>query len=109
MRSLRLAFRTFRRQPGLTAVAVITLALGIGANTAVFSVVDAVLLKPLPYGQPDRLVELAEVAPDMPTSQIVDPFTLRDFEQRSRSIESVSMYGYVAGVLLDNGRAELIR
>jgi putative ABC transport system permease protein len=60
---LRFGFRTLRNSPGFTAIAVATLALGIGGNAAVFSFVDGILLKPLPYGEPDRILRVLEKPP----------------------------------------------
>src|SRR5688572_15755957 len=62
MRELMLAWRTLRKRPGFTAVAVLTLALGVGASTAMFSVIESALLRPLPFAQPDELAVLWGVA-----------------------------------------------
>jgi len=87
----RYALRQLRKNPGFTVVAVLTLALGIGATTAIFSVVDGVLLRPLPYRDPNRIVAVFEVTSKGTTSRLADP-NFDDFRDQSRSFQAIAKY-----------------
>jgi putative ABC transport system permease protein len=89
---LRYALRTLRKSPGFTAVAIVTLAAGIGANTAIFSVIDAVLLRPLPYPQPSHLVRIWEVDAKGALDNISDA-NFADLQQQNHSLQSMVEYG----------------
>ena len=111
LHDLRDAARQLTGRPAFTLLAVLTLALGIGANTAIFSVVHGVLLKPLPYEEPDRLVQLWETNPLRNwTEATVAPANLLDWRERNRVFEDIAWYmgsdtreGGVAGYTLNEG------
>jgi putative ABC transport system permease protein len=87
----RYALRSLARQPTFTAVALLTLVLGIGTNTAIFSVIKAVLLNQLPYADADRLVVLAERNPDG-NADLVAPLTFGDWQKASRTVPAMAAF-----------------
>jgi putative ABC transport system permease protein len=105
---IRYALRGLRKTPGFAAVAIVTFALGIGANTAMFSVINAVMLRPLPFPEPDRLVDVAELdlrpgQPRTPGSASWPNFF--DWRTRARSFAHVSAYHETAFTMVVGGRS----
>ncbi len=88
---LRYALRTLRNSPGFTAVAVLTLALGIGVNTTIFSVIEGVLLRPLPYEDPDRIVVIWEVTGAGGEIHVSAP-NFRDWKERTHSFDGLALH-----------------
>src|SRR4029434_6538106 len=86
---LKFAFRQLLKNPGFTAVAVLTLALGIGANTAIFNLLNAVLVRPLPFRHPDRLVWISNPAPGDGLPGLTRRSNFMDWQQLNHSFESL--------------------
>ena len=110
---VRYGLRMLAKNPGFTTIAVLTLALGIGANTAIFSVVNAVLLRPLPFAEPDRLVQIWHTPPQasfpgIPTFA-VSPANFLDWRARSQAFEGMSAYGFGRYTLTGTGHPEALR
>jgi predicted permease len=109
-RDLGYAARMLRRNPGFTATVALTLGLGIGATTAIFTVVNAVLLRPLPYPQPDRLVYIGMRLARFPNNDPGSSYT-RDYaawRDRSRTLSQIAGYGFFYANLTGGGDAERV-
>ena len=96
MQDIRYGIRTLAKNPGFTVVAVLTLALGIGANTAIFSVVQNVLLRPLPYTQPENLVEIWNTYPPQVPRAGLSPGDYADWRQQAKSFSEMGAYADVS-------------
>ena len=108
MQDLRYGLRMLAKSPGFTVVAILTLALGIGANTALFSVVNGVLLKPLPYPQSEQLVWLAESKPNFSSGSISWP-NFKDWQKENRTFSGMGLYRSYNFNLTGNGEAEQLQ
>jgi hypothetical protein len=110
LRELRLALRSLTRRPGFAALAVVTLALGVGANTAIFSVIDGALLRPLPYADPNRLVWLSDGHERFGGSGIDQSIpNLLDLRAGSRLMTASGVYRFENANLATAERPERIR
>jgi putative ABC transport system permease protein len=104
---LRFGLRMLLKQPGFTLVVILTLALGIGANTAIFSVVNALMLRPLPYRNPERLVRIEEVSKTFPSHPVFGAHFL-DWREQCRTLEAVAAYGAASRTLTGAGEPERV-
>ena len=100
IQDLRYGLRQLRKNPGFTAVAIITLALGIGANTAIFSVVNAVLIRPLPYSEPNQLVYISEFWPHEAPVRTVPTPDFANWSEHTQLFGGLAAYGGGAEVNL---------
>jgi putative ABC transport system permease protein len=112
LRDLRIAVRSLGRQRTFTAVAVVTLALGIGATTAIFSAVYGIVLKPLPYVESDRLVTLGQSSrtdPQEPTEGSSSPVNFLDWQRESTTIKPMALYDASRAVVTSEGDTDVVR
>src|ERR1043166_508409 len=108
LKDIRFALRQLLKQPGFTAIAVLTIALAIGATTAVLSLVNALLVRPLPYREPQQLILLLQHFKSQNLDRIpVSPPEFKDYETRARSFEKLGAFGYTSFNLAAEDRPEI--
>ena len=108
IQDIRYSLRSLLHQPSFTVVAVMSLALGIGANTAIFSVVNSVLVKPLPYEAPAQLVKLSERHRDDVDPSEVAPANFIDWQEQSHSFTGLAAYALDRAALVGGGEPEQV-
>ena len=106
MQDIRYGIRMLAKAPGFTAIAVLTLALGIGANTAIFSVINSVLLEPLPFKNPAQLVSLRETE-SAPGNFPLDGADYLDWQAQNKTFSSMSLYSYASSMSYSAGAGDL--
>ena len=104
VRDLRHGARVLRRAPGFTAAALVTLALGIGATSAIFSVVRTVMLEPLPYHEPDRIVTVWETNRGGAVRNVIAPANFVAWRERTRTLEHLGMVGPANVIMVIDGQ-----
>jgi hypothetical protein len=104
IQDLRYALRVMRKSPGTTIIAMLTVAIGVGANTAIFSVVRAVLLKPLPYADAGRLVSLNETWPNLPGPRPISRLNYLDWAAQNTVFESIAAVRWANATLSDGAQ-----
>src|SRR5262245_53653203 len=105
-RDLRHGLRMLRRAPGFTAAAVVTLALGIGTTSAIFGVVRAVMLEPLPYHEPDRIVAVWETSRGGASQNVIAAANFVAWRERTQTLEHLGMVGPASVAMIVNGRPD---
>src|SRR5882724_884777 len=108
IQDFRFGVRMLAKSPGFAAVAILTSALGIGANTALFSVVNGVLLNPLPYPNPEQLVTLAESKPNFDSGSISFP-NFKDWRKQNQTFSMMAIYRSTSFTVTGLGEAEQVR
>ncbi|HET9698947.1 MAG TPA: ABC transporter permease [Terriglobales bacterium] len=106
VQEIRFAIRSLRKHPGYTFIAVLTIALGIGANSAIFNVVNAAMIRPLPYVSPNQLVHVGETSSRQPYPGQVSYGDYEQLRRENRSLEGVAGYGFFPGVLNSESGSE---